>query len=67
MTSLTTAAGMTAGEKSTSRPPSGSGRMADGRRRSPSNKRCRSDRLASSGYAFRYPTFREGFGTLLDS
>jgi alpha-glucoside transport system permease protein len=34
MTSLTTAAGMTAGEKSTSRPPSSSGRMADGRRRS---------------------------------
>lgn len=40
---------------------------ADGRRRSPGNKRCRSDRLASSGYAFRYPTFREGFGALLDA
>lgn len=40
---------------------------ADGRRRSPGNKRCRSDRLASSGYAFRYPTFREGFGALLNS
>lgn len=40
---------------------------ADGRKRSPSNKRCSSDRLASSGYAFRYPTFREGYGALLDS
>lgn len=38
----------------------------DGRRRSRGgNKRCRSDRLAASGYAFRYPTFREGFGALL--
>jgi nucleoside-diphosphate-sugar epimerase len=40
---------------------------AGGRRRSPGNKRCRSDRLAASGYAFRYPTFREGFGTLLEA
>lgn len=39
---------------------------ADGRRRGPANKRCRSDRLAGSGYAFRYPTFREGFGALLE-
>lgn len=39
---------------------------AEGRRRSPGNKRCRSDRLASSGYAFRHPTFREGFGALLE-
>lgn len=30
-----------------------------------SNKRCRSDRLASSGYAFLYPTYREGFAALL--
>jgi alpha-glucoside transport system permease protein len=34
MTSLTTAAGMTAGEKSTAPPRSSTGRMADGRRRS---------------------------------
>jgi nucleoside-diphosphate-sugar epimerase len=30
------------------------------------NKRCRSDRLAASGYAFRYPTYREGYGPLVD-
>jgi nucleoside-diphosphate-sugar epimerase len=29
------------------------------------NKRCRSDRLASSGYTFLYPTYREGFAALL--
>jgi nucleoside-diphosphate-sugar epimerase len=29
------------------------------------NKRCRSDRLASSGYTFLYPTYREGFTALL--
>jgi nucleoside-diphosphate-sugar epimerase len=33
--------------------------------RTRSNKRCRSDRLAASGYEFLYPTFREGFGSLL--
>ncbi|HEX2205681.1 MAG TPA: SDR family oxidoreductase [Longimicrobium sp.] len=38
----------------------------DARRRSRSNKRCRGDRLAASGYAFRYPTFREGFAAILD-
>ncbi len=40
---------------------------ADTRRRSRSNKRCVSDRLAESGYAHRYPTFREGFGALIDA
>lgn len=30
------------------------------------NKRCSSDRLAGSGYVFRYPTFREGYGPLVD-
>lgn len=29
------------------------------------NKRCRSDRLVESGYRFRFPTFREGYGALL--
>ena len=29
------------------------------------NKRCRNDRLLASGYAFRYPTFREGYAALL--
>jgi nucleoside-diphosphate-sugar epimerase len=37
----------------------------DGRRRTRSNKRCSSARLAASGYEFIYPTFREGFGALL--
>ncbi len=31
-----------------------------------SNKRCRSDRLVDSGFTFRYPTFREGYGALLE-
>ena len=30
------------------------------------NKRCRNDRLLASGYRFRYPTYREGYGALLD-
>jgi nucleoside-diphosphate-sugar epimerase len=37
---------------------------AAGRRRS--NKRCSSRRLADSGFVFRYPTFREGYGALVD-
>lgn len=31
------------------------------------NKRCRSDRLVASGYAFRYPTFRDGYAPLVDA
>jgi nucleoside-diphosphate-sugar epimerase len=30
-----------------------------------SNKRCRSDRLVASGFRFRYPTYREGYGALI--
>lgn len=30
------------------------------------NKRARNDRLVSSGYTFRYPTFREGYAAMLD-
>lgn len=38
---------------------------ADGRRREVGSKRC-SNRLArESGYRFRYPTFREGYGELI--
>lgn len=29
------------------------------------NKRCRNRRLRESGYVFRYPTYREGYATLL--
>jgi nucleoside-diphosphate-sugar epimerase len=29
------------------------------------NKRCRNARLQASGYRFKYPTFREGYGALL--
>jgi len=36
---------------------------APGRTRS--NKRCSSARLAASGYAFRHPTFREGFEAII--
>ncbi|HLL85518.1 MAG TPA: hypothetical protein VK420_22795, partial [Longimicrobium sp.] len=31
------------------------------------NKRCRSDRLASSGYTLLYPTYRDGFAALLST
>jgi nucleoside-diphosphate-sugar epimerase len=31
------------------------------------NKRCSSAKLIRSGYVFRYPTFREGYGALLAS
>jgi len=37
---------------------------AEGRRGT--NKRCSSDRLVASGYTFRYPTYREGYGPLVD-
>ncbi len=30
------------------------------------SKRCRNARLLASGYAFRYPTFREGYAALLE-
>lgn len=46
--------------------PCGSGRSesweASGRRGT--NKRCSSERLVRSGFEFRYPTFREGYGAL---
>jgi nucleoside-diphosphate-sugar epimerase len=31
------------------------------------SKRCRSAKLVASGFEFRYPTFREGYGGLLDA
>lgn len=37
----------------------------EGRRRS--SKRCSSDRIVSSGYRFRYPTFREGYEAVMDT
>lgn len=30
-------------------------------------KRCRSDRLIAAGYGFRFPGYREGYGSLLES
>lgn len=35
-------------------------------RRRAGSKRCRNTRLLESGYNFRYPTFREGYASLLD-
>ncbi len=32
----------------------------------PRGKRCRSDRLVASGFAFRFPTYVEGYGALLE-
>lgn len=34
-------------------------------RRNRSNKRCRNNQILSSGYEFQYPTFREGYASLL--
>lgn len=31
-----------------------------------SNKRCSSRKLADSGYAFRFPSFREGYGAMIE-
>jgi len=36
------------------------------RRRGASNKRCSNERLRSSGYRLLYPTYREGYGALID-
>ena len=30
------------------------------------NKQCSSERLVASGYRFRYPSYREGYGALLE-
>jgi nucleoside-diphosphate-sugar epimerase len=35
-------------------------------RSSRSNKRCRNTRLRESGYTFQYPTFREGYGAVIE-
>ena len=34
-------------------------------RRTKNNKRCRNTKIVDSGYVFRYPTFREGYATML--
>lgn len=41
-------------------PPSGDDRRSRG-----SNKRCRNDALVSTGFAFAYPTYREGYRAVL--
>lgn len=41
------------------------GSSGAGRRRA--NKRCSSDRLVASGFAFRYPTFREGYTPFIEA
>lgn len=38
---------------------------ARGPRRRGGSKRCRNDRLLASGYAFRYPSFRDGYRAIL--
>lgn len=39
----------------------------DASRRPRGSKRCSSARLVTSGYGFRFPTFREGYGALISS
>lgn len=40
-------------------------RVVTGARGRGGNKRCSSERLVASGFAFRFPTFREGYASLL--
>jgi nucleoside-diphosphate-sugar epimerase len=47
-------------------PPVSAAEVGGGGGRRRSNKRCSSDRLAASGYRFRFPTYREGLGALLE-
>ncbi len=35
-------------------------------RRSRSNKRCQNTALRNTGYEFRYPTFREGYTSIIE-
>ncbi|MFP3947979.1 MAG: NAD-dependent epimerase/dehydratase family protein [Gemmatimonadota bacterium] len=46
-------------------PPPETGDDGSLERRRRANKRCRSDRIVEAGYAFRYPSFREGYRELL--
>jgi hypothetical protein len=32
-----------------------------------SNKRCRNDKLKATGFRFRYPSYREGYGALIEA
>ena len=41
------------------------GDASDGGRRARSSKRCSSAKLVASGYRFRFPTFRDGYGAML--
>ncbi len=56
-----TIAAWLAGEHPEAREPGGS---SGGGSRARTNKRCDNSRLLASGYAFEYPTFREGFEAL---
>jgi nucleoside-diphosphate-sugar epimerase len=46
-------------------PPSVEASSGADSRRHRTNKRCRNARLVASGYAFHYPTFRQGYAALL--
>lgn len=48
-------------------PPTAPGSDAPTGRRTRSNKRCRNRRLRDSGYAFLYPSFREGYRAMIAS
>jgi len=47
-------------------PPRAVTRAERPQRRSASNKRCSNERLRSSGYRLLYPTYREGYGAVID-
>jgi len=47
------------------RPEPPTGGPEEGRRAQAGNKRCRNQRLLATGFTFRYPTFREGYGAML--
>jgi nucleoside-diphosphate-sugar epimerase len=54
-----------AGELGVPRPPRRKSGDAAGVGVRGANKRCRNDRLVQSGYRFRWPTYREGYGAML--
>jgi nucleoside-diphosphate-sugar epimerase len=47
-------------------PPHRAAQSEAGPPRTRGNKRCRNARLLASGYAFRYPTFREGYRAVIE-
>jgi nucleoside-diphosphate-sugar epimerase len=48
-------------------PAPGPGDRAGGAKPGPGSKRCRNTRLLSTGYEFRYPSYRDGYAALIET